>query len=136
MNEEFLKKAREIADEIKKRDNFLVVFNYDADGISSGAIICTALQRLGKKFETKILKQLYSEEIDKIIGTAKNYIFVDFGSGQLSELKEKIRENFFVLDHHQPLAVGWRFELNPLLFGVDGGLEISAAGVAYFVAKS
>ncbi len=136
MDKEFLQKAKEIAQEIKKRDNFLVVTNHDADGISSGAIIATALSRLGKKFETIVLKQLYSEEIDKLVGKSENYIFIDFGSGQLSELKEKIRENFFVLDHHQPPAVEWRFHLNPLLFGVDGGLEISAAGVAYFVAKS
>ena len=52
MDKEFLQKAKEIAQEIKKRDNFLVVTNHDADGISSGAIIATALSRLGKKFET------------------------------------------------------------------------------------
>lgn len=136
MNEKFLEKAREIALEIKKRDNFLVATNHDADGISSGAIITTSLTRLGKKFETLVLKQLYLEEIEKIAGKFENYIFIDFGSGQLKELKEKIRENFFVLDHHQPVPVEWEFHLNPLLFGVDGGTEISAAGVAYFVAKS
>lgn len=136
MNKEFLEKALQIAEEIKKRDDFLIVTNYDADGISAGAIMATALKRLGKKFEVTVLKQLYLEEIKKIVGKAQNFIFIDFGSGQLKELKEIIKQNFFILDHHQPVAEEWDFHLNPLLFGVDGGGEISAAGVAYFCAKS
>ncbi|MBI2598276.1 MAG: DHH family phosphoesterase [Candidatus Diapherotrites archaeon] len=135
MNQGFVQKAKEIAKELKERDHFLVVYNHDADGISSGAIIATALKRLGKNFEVKVLKQLYVEEIRKIAGTAQNYLFIDFGSGQLKELKEIIKENFFVLDHHQPQKEEWQHHLNPLLFGIDGGEEISAAGVAYAVAK-
>jgi len=38
-------KARELAEWIDKRNNFLVVYNHDADGISSGAIIGQALKR-------------------------------------------------------------------------------------------
>ncbi|MBI4044798.1 MAG: DHH family phosphoesterase [Candidatus Diapherotrites archaeon] len=135
MNTAFVQKAREIAVEIGKRNDFLVVGNYDADGISSTGIMCTALNRLGKKFSTKILKQLYEEEIEKIAGTAQNYIFIDFGSGQLGLLKKIVKENFFVIDHHQPEKEEWPFHLNPLLFGVDGGSEISAAGTAYMVAR-
>ena len=135
MNQAFVEKAREIAQEIRKRDGFLVVSNYDADGLSSAGIMCTALTRLGKKFSTKILKQLYEEEIQKIAGTAQNYIFIDFGSGQLSLLKKIIKENFFVIDHHQPEKEDWVYHLNPLLFGVDGGNEISAAGTAYMVCR-
>ncbi len=40
----FFERAQEIASEIKKRDNFTVLFHYDADGSTSGAIICKALE--------------------------------------------------------------------------------------------
>ncbi|MDO8634524.1 MAG: DHH family phosphoesterase [archaeon] len=135
MNQSFVGQARGLAAEIRRRDNFLVVSNYDADGLSAAGVMCTALKRLGKKFSTKILKQLYEEEIQKIAGSAENYIFIDFGSGQLSLLKKIIKENFFVIDHHQPEKEEWPYHLNPLLFGVDGGNEISAAGTAYMVAR-
>lgn len=135
MNEKFVQKAKEIAKEIKARNDFLVVSNYDADGLSAAGVMCTALLRLEKNYSVKILKQLYEEEIQKITGTAKNYIFIDFGSGQLSLLKKIIKENFFVIDHHQPEKEEWQYHLNPLLFGVDGGNEISAAGTAYMVCR-
>lgn len=137
MNEAFEKKAREIADEIRKRDDFFVVSNYDADGLTAAAVIGLALKRLGKKFKIRILKQLYVQEIERLLGKAPNFIFTDFGSGQLKELKEILSKNatFFVLDHHQPVKEEHAFHLNPLLFGVDGGTEISAAGTAYMVAR-
>lgn len=135
MNQEFEKKAREIAGEIKMRDDFLVVGNFDADGLSSSAIIGIALKRLGKKFKVRVLKQLYLEEIKRLKKKKQTMIFTDFGSGQLKELKENLPRDFFVIDHHQPVKVDHPMHLNPLLFGVDGGAEISAAGTAYLVAR-
>ncbi len=130
----FFKKIKQIASEIIKRDDFVVVHHYDADGITSGAIMCKALERESKKIEVKWIKQLYSEDIEEIKGLGKTYVFVDFGSSYLKELKEAFGKNFFVLDHHQTLK-DTEFHLNPLTFGINGGTEISASGVAYLVAK-
>src|SRR3989338_11033712 len=91
MNVDFVARARQLAEWIKKRDNFAVIYNYDADGISACAIICVSLERLGKAFSTKPVKQLYKEEIERLktdFPDLRNFIFDDFGSGQKKELQE------------------------------------------------
>ncbi|MFH1586703.1 MAG: DHH family phosphoesterase [Candidatus Diapherotrites archaeon] len=129
-------KLQEFASEIRARDDFAVIHHYDADGISAGAIVAKALQRDEKKLKCKAVKQLYSETFEEIKGLGENYIFVDFGSGQLEELKKEFGDNFFVLDHHQPVDVEHKFHINPFHFGIDGGNEISGAGMAYLFAKT
>lgn len=105
-NEEgFFSAIREFANEIKKRDDFVVVFHHDADGSASGAIAIKALEREGKKVSSICLKQLYKENIPQIQELGKTFLFVDFGSGQLDYLVEAFGEDFFVLDHHQPVLV-------------------------------
>jgi len=136
----FFESIDKIANEVKKKDNFVVVFHYDADGCASGAIAVKALEREGKKVATLCLKQLYKENIPQIKALGKNYLFVDFGSGQMDYLVEAFGENFFVLDHHQPCLsnekiVEHKFHANPLLFGINGGTEISGAGVTFFFAQ-
>lgn len=113
------------------RENWVLVTNYDADGLSAGGILSQVFKRAGKKSETVILKQLYQEHLQEIIPLGKNYFFVDLGAGQLDFLKAQFGENFFVLDHHQPLPLEHALHANPLLFGFDGGKEISAAGMAF-----
>ncbi|MBU2100120.1 DHH family phosphoesterase [Candidatus Micrarchaeota archaeon] len=124
-----------IASEIKKRDDFVIVNHHDADGLCAGAIIAKALERKGKKFTNKTTKQLYSETIKEIKEMGKNFIFVDFGSGQMDLLEENIKENFFVIDHHQPKQSEYKFHSNPFFFGFDGGNEISGSGMTYLLAK-
>ncbi|MFA5357878.1 MAG: DHH family phosphoesterase [archaeon] len=136
----FFSKLKEIADEVKKRDDFVVVYHYDADGCSAGAIAVKALEREGKKVCALPLKQLYKENISEIKEMGKNFLFVDFGAGQLEHLIEGFGKDFFVLDHHQPAYQGGKiieheWHANPLLFGINGGSEISGAGVSFFFAK-
>lgn len=136
-NEEaFLKKAKDLAEWTKNKKHFYVVYNYDADGISGGAITCKALEREGKTFEHLGLKQLYKEVIEEIKEKAEHFIFVDFGSAMIKELKEHFGNNFIVMDHHQPQIEEYGYHLNPLLYGIDGGREISGSGTAYYFAKA
>jgi len=126
-----------MAQEIKKRDDFVVIFHHDADGCASGAIAIKTLLREGKKVSNICLKQLYKEDIPRIKELGKNFLFVDFGSGQLDYLVEAFGEDFFVLDHHQPCVVNGemvkhKWHVNPLLFGINGGTELSGAGTAFF----
>ena len=139
-NEEgFFNEINKFALEIKKRNNFVVIFHHDADGSASGAIAIKALEREGKKVSSLCLKQLYKENISQIRELGENYLFVDFGSGQLDYLTEAFGDNYFVLDHHQPVLVNGvmpacSWQINPLLFGINGGTEISGAGVCFFFA--
>ena len=126
----------EIAEEIRKRDDFVVVHHYDADGCSSGAIMFSCLKRLGKKVSRMWIKQLYRENIPEIKGLGKNHVFCDFGSGQLEYLKESFGENLFVFDHHQKTSFQHPNHFSPFDYGINGGNEISASGIAYLFAKT
>jgi RecJ-like exonuclease len=117
-------------------NSVVVIHHYDADGVSAGAIAIKALKRLGKNVSSICLKQLYREDVEKIRALGNFFIFVDFGSGQTDYLgKEFGFENMIVLDHHQPKSFEREtYHINPLLFGINGAIEISGAGVAYFFA--
>ncbi len=135
----FFDLLNKMAAEIKKRDEIVVVHHYDADGISSGAITIKALEREGKKVSSSCLKQLYKENIAEIRALGKNYLFVDFGSGQMDYLVKEFDGNLFIIDHHQPVTregklLELKWHANPLLFGIDGGKELSGAGAAFFFA--
>jgi RecJ-like exonuclease len=129
-------KLAELSEKVKERDDFVVVHHYDADGCSAGAIMYKALSRLGKSVKKIWIKQLYKETINEIKGLGKNYVFVDFGSGQLSYLKEEFGENLFVFDHHERTNVQHPNHFSPFDYGINGGTEISASGISYLFAEA
>jgi single-stranded-DNA-specific exonuclease len=138
--EGFFSAIEGIVKKIKPLEKIVVIHHYDADGLTSGAIAVKALEREGKKVTHLCLKQIYKENIEEIKALGENYLFVDFGSGQLDYLKSDLGEdNTFILDHHEPLKhngkiIGHKNHVNPLLFGIDGGKELSGAGVTFFFA--
>lgn len=142
-------RSLEIAGEISSipaGEPVLVVCHLDADGITSGSIIASALLRSGVAPHIRVVKQLDEAAISEILPIkAKNVIFTDMGSGQrkLLERLGSYERRIFIIDHHQPTpkegndsgAVGGIMEINPHLFGFDGSNEISASGTAFLVAK-
>src|SRR3990170_2763857 len=122
-------------------DEFIhVISHYDADGLAAAGIIGKALARLGGRIrirverwtDEKIISELAAENIPLII-------FSDLGSGYLTLLKNGLsRQKLIILDHHQPVgeAPPNAVHVNPHLYGIDGSRDLSAAGVAYFVAKA
>jgi len=127
--------AEELADLLKDRNEIVVVHHYDADGMASAGVLGNALLRIGKKPVFKAVKQLYSESFDEIKGLGKFYCFADFGSSYIEELGRAFGKEFAVIDHHQLKSMEKERHLNPLLYGVDGGTEISGSGTCYLVAK-
>jgi RecJ-like exonuclease len=138
--EGFFSSVKTLAQAVRERDDFVVVFHHDADGCAAGAIAIQALRRVGKKVSNICLKQLYKEDIPRIKELGKNYLFVDFGSGQLDYLKDELdEESVFILDHHillqrEGVIPTLKFHTNPMLFGINGGTELSGAGVTFFFA--
>ena len=118
-----------------------MIGQYDADGINATAISHEMLDRLGKNFEYEILRQLYEEDVERIAEEDEELLlFVDIGSGQSELIQEHIIENtdkeVIVADHHEPQIEGEFTHLNPHFLGIDGGEAISAAGMAYLLAKA
>ncbi|MEM3399411.1 MAG: DHH family phosphoesterase [Candidatus Micrarchaeia archaeon] len=127
----FLEKCKNVRREIEKMERPLVVGHYDSDGISSTAIVLLGLRDMGKEFSVKTVRKLGEKELGEI--SEDEIIFVDLGSGVL-DLLGKTGRRIVVIDHHQRKGDGIGvIEANPHEFGIDGGKELSAAGVAYRV---
>ncbi len=108
----------------------LIVHHYDADGVSSGALVAGAFLTQGKKFKRECIKKLDDEAIDRYLkNNEREIIFVDLGGGnkRVNELNDVL-----IIDHHQTEGIT-KPQVNPLLFGIDGGDELSAAGTAYCI---
>jgi len=109
----------------------LIVHHYDADGLSSGAIVSGAFLKEGKKFRRLCVRQLGDREIEACL-KEKEVIFVDLGGGnkRVNELQDVV-----IIDHHQTEGVD-KAQANPQLHGLDGSHELSAAGTAYCVFRT
>ncbi|MFA5412062.1 MAG: DHH family phosphoesterase [Candidatus Micrarchaeia archaeon] len=108
--------------------NPLIVHHLDADGVSSGAIVESAFRAGWKKHRRICIKKLGDMELDSL-KDEKEIIFVDLGGGnpRVNELHDVL-----IIDHHQTKDVT-KHQINPLLYGIDGGDELSAAGTAALV---
>ncbi len=110
----------------------LIVHHYDADGLSSGAIVKSAFASECRAHRMLAIKKLDDAAIEKV-RDEKEIIFVDLGNYErVSELKDVL-----IIDHHQCKMENGKLktekpQINPLMHGVDGGSELSAAGTAYF----
>ncbi len=131
---EVLKRAREIADVIRKQDEVLVVTHIDADGITSGAIAIESLKRAGIEGKIFFVKNLDSEFLEKIANANGFVWFTDLGSGSLDEII-RLDIDCVITDHHTPANCHYRYQLNPHDFGYDGAYDLCGATTTYLVAK-
>lgn len=141
-------------------ESVLVVHHIDADGVTSGAIAATALERAGVAYRTlavKSMDQLHQDlvrhEIRRIAGldspdspqvqsgesgsqSGESALwFCDLGSTVYMQFPTAQR---LVCDHHQLVRDGTEESfphVNPLLDGLSGE-ELSGAGCAYLVAAA
>lgn len=128
------KRAKEIGDTIKKSRNIHIVTHIDADGITAGSIAYKTLERLGKDYSIEFVKQLDDKVIQKLQNDNHELVwFTDLGSS-ISNMYPDL--NKIITDHHEcPDNSNKAFHLNPHLFGIDGGFEISGAGATYLVSR-
>ena len=122
-----------------------VVSHHDADGITAAGILCHALFRLGKRFQSSIISQLdcdFVERLNRERGSGGGAadacvpltIFCDMGAGHADIISE-IAGDVLVIDHHTPVGELSCPHVNPHLVGIDGAFELSASGAVYAVAK-
>lgn len=116
-----------------------VITHNDADGLSAGGIIHKSLSREAYPVHTRSIKQLEEKVLEELAGEEGDVlIFVDLGSGLLSEMEAHLsRKEVIVLDHHQPKEEeNSVLIVNPHLYGIDGSREVSGAGMAYLFART
>lgn len=115
----------------------LILHHNDADGISSGGVVATAVGRESVPFRRIALEKPYPEALKLILGDMRAgqcAIFVDFGSAVLAQIEAALPVGVraLVIDHHAVIgSAGERVRLlNPVLLGFSGRTDCSAGTVA------
>ena len=97
------KKATEIILSFPEMTKIRVVSHYDADGITSAAIICKALYRAGYNFHATLMRNPFDKGLARVSKEDnKLIIFSDMGSGQIETIEE-MNCKAIIIDHHQYL---------------------------------
>ncbi len=141
----FLEKTKHAAERIREwilEGVPITIFTHnDADALSAAGILSGALWREEAKFRCRSIHRIeeFLQLHDSGYLNDDRIIFSDLGSGYIGELSGRLKDReIIILDHHEPrgeVLSGW-VHVNPHLHGIDGATELSASGVAYFVAKA
>jgi len=127
-----LEKAKEIYEIIRKKQNVFIVAHADADGVAGASIFKMMMDELEIEHQIKFVNYLNEE----ILAEHRNQslLLVDVGNGNLKEIK-KMGLDAVVIDHHMSYEF-FKNSLNPFHYGIDGGYEISASGLAHLVVRN
>lgn len=136
MSEQY-SQARQI---IESSNDIKIYSHIDCDGICSGAILSTILDRQNKEHEIEFVNL---DVLDNLELDHELTIFSDLGSGQSVDAKAKKGQKIIILDHHPPLrdldyGEGKNYtylEINPLHHGIDGSYYVCGGGLCYFLSK-
>ena len=128
-----------ISDCIRLQKSISVTTHLDCDGLVSGSIITKALIRAGAKCTVRSNKEFNQDVINSLKNDSRDFhIVTDLGGGFSKNLDESLGEDWIILDHHQILEYEHDNPrvVNAWKYGIDGGTEICAGGMAYLAAKS
>lgn len=124
---------------VKNNRQIMVVTHMDCDGLTSGAIMAKALIRAGVTCSLRSIPEFSAEAITEMGHDSREFhVITDLGGGFAEDLDAGLGENWIVLDHHripdsehdhQRVINAWRY-------GIDGGMEICAGGMAYLAAAA
>lgn len=128
-----------ISDLISTGKEIAVITHIDADGITSGSIITKALIRKNARCVVRTVSDLDPNTIGRLRDENHEfYVICDLGAGLANELQKALGENWLVIDHHQLPKDEEDNErvLNAWKYGIDGGIDVCAGGMAYMVAST
>jgi len=127
-----------ISDCIKSKKSISVTTHIDCDGITSGSIITKALIRAGANCTVTTAKEMNKKVIEGLKNDQRDFhVITDLGGGFAKDLDGGLSDNWLVLDHHQIPDEELDNErvINAWKYGIDGGTQICAGGMAYQAAK-
>ena len=126
-----------ISDCIRSKKSISITTHIDCDGLASGSIITKALIREGAKCTIRTSKEFSKNIVESFKTDSRDFhIVTDLGGGFAKELNETLGDNWIVLDHHQISEEEKDNQnvINAWKYGIDGGSEICAGGMAYLAA--
>ena len=107
---------------IVRGHEFVQVYShYDADGVSSAAILAKTLMRAGKEFRVTLFTTLNDYNMEVIRNSKADCVIVsDLGASYIDQL-DQMEQDVVVLDHHTIISEAKRVcYANPHLYGIDG----------------
>ena len=128
-----------ISDCIKSNKSIFVTTHLDCDGLTSGSIITKALIREGAKCTVRTSKEFTKNIAESFKTDSRDFhIITDLAGGFANTLDKELNDNWIVLDHHQILdeELDNQNVINSWKFGIDGGTEICAGGMAYLASMA
>jgi len=139
--DEMVKNAAEAFNRVDKKDVIRLISHLDADGISAASLMIKLFNIDNRKYSVSIVQQLNRNILTQLASEPYScFVFTDIGSGVINEIKDLLKgKKVFILDHHSFEVIddsGDIVLVNPHLCGIDGGKEISGAGVVFKFACS
>jgi len=128
-----------ISDCIKSRKSILITTHIDCDGLTSGSIIAKALIREGARCTLRTSKEFSKNVVESFKTDSRDFhIITDLGGGFGKDLNQTLGDNWIILDHHQISEEEKDNQniINAWKYGIDGGSEICAGGMAYLAANA
>ena len=119
-----------------------IITHLDADGIIAGSIMAMALRRMGARYSVRAVSDMNSSVVENMKADGRDfYVITDLGGDWASNLRKALDNKWVIIDHHEIteeeiLTDDEAQILNPWKFGIDGGKEVSAGGMAYMVAST
>ncbi|MGF3553843.1 MAG: DHHA1 domain-containing protein [Thermoplasmatota archaeon] len=132
-------KSSKIIQSFPRSTRIRVVSHYDADGISSAAIICKALYRSGYDFHVSIMRNPFNKGLERLSKEQNQLIiFCDMGSAQIETI-ESLDCRSIIIDHHQFLKEKTSenvLQINANLCELNGNYEACGSTLTYSVVKT
>jgi RecJ-like exonuclease len=128
-----------ISESIKAKKSISVTTHIDCDGLTSGSIITKALIRAGANCTVRTSKEFSKKVVESFKTDSRDFhIVTDLGGGFANELDQTLGDNWIVLDHHQisEEEMDNQNVINAWKYGIDGGVEICAGGMAYLASMA
>ena len=128
-----------ISDCIKSQKSISITTHIDCDGLTSGSIIAKALIREGANCTLRTSKEFSKNIVESFKTDSRDFhIVTDLGGGFAKELNQTLGDDWIILDHHQISEEEKDSQnvINAWKYGIDGGSEICAGGMAYLAAMA
>ena len=126
----FLTRYQRAAEALASASEVRLISHNDADGICSATVLCSTLQRMGKRFQCTLLRSFEEKVIGPLDKECDLLIVSDMGSSSITFL-EGMKCKVIVLDHHKPERDSEKLHhLNPHMFGIDGATNACASSLA------
>lgn len=138
--EESLSSFRDrVGDCIRAGGSVLVTTHNDCDGLTSGSIITKALIRAGARCTVRTAREFSPAAAASLGRDPRDFnIITDLGGGFAKEVEAAAGGSWAILDHHQipESEMDNPNVINAWRFGIDGGREVCAGGMAYLAAAA